>query len=130
MTSSTASLTDLLASGERVNLSELIGARRSAERIARETRLAERRAAKAARRAERARIAQREEELSWGVFRRRDDGSVYLLGGLSDIDRHYQTGEEIVEVEYETGYRNWLPREEILFASDLSDADRSAYLAA
>jgi hypothetical protein len=36
-----------------------------------------------------------------------DAASGRVLGGLSDCDTHYRTGEPMLEVETEEGYRFW-----------------------
>ena len=49
-----------------------------------------------------------------GVYGRCHDGGLYLMGDVSDLDVHYQTGEPIVEVETD-GYRRWVPRADVVF---------------
>jgi hypothetical protein len=125
---STTDLRTALATGQPVKLQDLVGARKVAAR--------EDRAERARQAAERAEVALLNAELEaeaardraenegdvealramglHGVYGHRNDGGLYRIGSLSDIDETADGSGEIVEVEHEYGYREWLPRAEVV----------------
>lgn len=125
------------AAGQRISLSDLIGARKAMateladERAAHAKEQARRDAERAAaEQAKAARIAEAKDELRYGVFKVRADGTVYMLGALSDIDAHADGSGEVVEVEYDTGHRQWFPRAEVVLASEVTPEQAAEYVAA
>lgn len=47
---------------------------------------------------------------------------------LSDIDKHWQTGEEIWEIEHDTGHRQWMPAAEAkVYLERYTEEEQRAY---